>query len=98
MANAGAALHGTAPVDPTNRRHTMNPIAKTLAGVGISAGLCLAAASALAQGGPPPQILPEGIRGGSEVVPEKGVEIRKYLFKETGEELPYSVFVSSKVK
>jgi dienelactone hydrolase len=76
----------------------MNPIAKTLAGVGISVGLCLAAASALAQGGPPPQILPEGIRGGSEVVPEKGVEIRKYVFKETGEELPYSVFVSSKVK
>jgi predicted peptidase len=26
------------------------------------------------------------------------VEIRKYLFKETGEELPYSVFVSSKVR
>ena len=31
-------------------------------------------------------------------MPEKGVEIRKYRFKETGEELPYSVFVSSKVK
>jgi dienelactone hydrolase len=31
-------------------------------------------------------------------VPEKGVEIRKYVFKETGEELPYSVFVSSRVK
>ncbi|HXC58875.1 MAG TPA: alpha/beta fold hydrolase, partial [Steroidobacteraceae bacterium] len=45
-----------------------------------------------------PQVYPEGIRGGSEVVPEKGVEIRKYIFKETGEELPYSVFVSSKVK
>lgn len=48
--------------------------------------------------GPPPQVYPEGIRGGSEVVPEKGVEIRKYVFKETGEELPYSVFLSSKVK
>jgi dienelactone hydrolase len=76
----------------------MNPIAKMLAGLGIAAGLCLAAGAAMAQGGPPPQILPEGIRGGSEVVPEKGVEIRKYVFKETGEELPYSVFVSSKVK
>jgi dienelactone hydrolase len=76
----------------------MNPIAKMLAGCGVAAGLCLGAGSALAQGGPPPQILPEGIRGGSEVVPEKGVEIRKYVFKETGEELPYSVFVSSKVK
>jgi len=43
-------------------------------------------------------ILPEGIRGGSEVVPEPRVEIRKYLFQETGEELPYSVFVSSKVR
>ena len=41
---------------------------------------------------------PEGIRGGSEVVPEKGVEIRHYVFKETGEELPYSVYVSSKIK
>jgi dienelactone hydrolase len=52
----------------------------------------------MAQGSPPQQVLPEGIRGGSEVTPEKGVEIRKYVFQETGEELPYSVFVSSKVK
>jgi poly(3-hydroxybutyrate) depolymerase len=76
----------------------MNPVAKLLARFGAAAGLCLAAGVALAQGGPPPQVYPEGIRGGSEVVPEKGVEIRKYVFKETGEELPYSVFVSSKVK
>lgn len=76
----------------------MKPIAKSMAGLGIAAGLFLAVGSALAQGGPPPQILPEGIRGGSEVVPEEGVEIRKYVFKETNEELPYSVFVSSKVK
>jgi dienelactone hydrolase len=69
-----------------------------LAASAVAAGLCLGASSALAQGGPPPQVYPEGIRGGSEVVPEKGVEIRKYVFKETGEELPYSVFVSSKVK
>jgi predicted esterase len=85
-------------MDSTNRRQTMNPVAKLLARFGAAAGLCLAAGVALAQGGPPPQVYPEGIRGGSEVVPEKGVEIRKYVFKETGEELPYSVFVSSKVK
>jgi dienelactone hydrolase len=58
----------------------------------------MTAALAIAQNGPPRQILPEGIRGGSETVPEARVEIRKYVFTETGEELPYSVFVSSKVK
>src|SRR5690606_11509374 len=47
---------------------------------------------------PPGQPLPEGIRYGSETVPEEGVEIRSYLFEDTGEQLPYSVFVSSKVK
>ena len=60
--------------------------------------LCMTAALAIAQNGPPRQILPEGIRGGSETVPEARVEVRKYVFAETGEELPYSVFVSSKVK
>jgi pimeloyl-ACP methyl ester carboxylesterase len=75
----------------------MKPIHRSLA-TGLVAAACLLASSAFAQGGPPPQILPEGIRGGSEVVPEPRVEIRKYLFNETGEELPYSVFVSSKVK
>jgi predicted esterase len=42
--------------------------------------------------------MPEGIRWGSEVVPEPGVEIRSYTFAETGEALPYSVYVSSKIK
>ncbi|MEO6367021.1 MAG: alpha/beta hydrolase-fold protein [Steroidobacteraceae bacterium] len=74
----------------------MNLITRLLAA--LAAGASLFSAAAFAQGGLPPQILPEGIRGGSEVVPEPRVEIRKYLFKETGEELPYSVFVSSKVK
>jgi dienelactone hydrolase len=55
-------------------------------------------ASVTAQNGPPRQILPEGIRGGSETVPEPRVEIRTYTFTATGEDLPYSVFVSSKVK
>jgi dienelactone hydrolase len=55
-------------------------------------------ALALGQGGPPQQVLPEGIRGGSEVVPEQGVEIRHYLFEPTGEQLPYAVYVSSKVR
>jgi hypothetical protein len=71
-------------------------IAKSLAAFGLAMTLCLQATAAAAQ--PPGQALPEGIRGGSEVVPEANVEIRKYVFKETGEELPYSVFVSSKVK
>jgi dienelactone hydrolase len=53
---------------------------------------------AMAQGGPPAQVLPPGIRGGSEVVPERGVEIRHYSFQPTGEQLPYSVYVSSKVR
>lgn len=59
---------------------------------------CLLSATAAAQGGPPRQVLPEGIRGGSEVTPEPRVEIRSYRFAETGEDLPYSVFVSSKVQ
>jgi poly(3-hydroxybutyrate) depolymerase len=53
---------------------------------------------ALGQSGPPPQVLPDGIRGGSEVVPERGVEIRHYVFQPTGEQLPYSVYVSSKLR
>lgn len=76
----------------------MRPVAKFLAALGVATTLCLPSAIALAQGGPPPQVLPEGIRGGSEVVPEPRVEIRTYVFNETGEALPYSVFVSSKVK
>ena len=69
-----------------------------LAVLGCAAFLCMASASAIAQNGPPRQILPEGIRGGSESVPEPRVEIRQYRFTETGEDLPYSVFVSSKVR
>jgi poly(3-hydroxybutyrate) depolymerase len=60
--------------------------------------LLLAAARSLAQQGPPPQVLPPGIRGGSEVAPEQGVTIRTYTFQPTGEQLPYSVYVSSKVR
>jgi predicted esterase len=71
-------------------------IAKSLATLGLATTLCLQSVVAAAQ--PPGQALPEGIRGGSEVVPEAKVDIRKYVFKETGEELPYSVFVSSKVR
>jgi dienelactone hydrolase len=52
----------------------------------------------LGQAEPPPQVLPEGIRGGSEVTPQPGVEIRHYLFEPTGEQLPYSAYVSSKVR
>jgi len=74
----------------------MTRIAKVLTTLGLAMTVYLQCATAAAQ--PPQQVLPEGIRGGSEVVPEAKVEIRKYVFKETGEELPYSVFVSSKVK
>lgn len=66
--------------------------------VGMAVCLWLPAGPVEAQGGPPRQVLPPGIRGGSEIVPEDGVEIRTYRFEETGERLPYSVFVSSKVK
>jgi poly(3-hydroxybutyrate) depolymerase len=76
----------------------MTRIATFLATLGLATTVCLPSVVAAAQGGPPQQVLPEGIRGGSEVVPEAKVEIRKYVFKDTGEELPYSVFVSSKVK
>jgi dienelactone hydrolase len=48
--------------------------------------------------GPPPQVLPPGIRGGSEVTPEPRVAIHHYTFAPTGESLPYSVFVSSRIK
>src|SRR5512135_2947833 len=68
----------------------------TLATLGCGALLCLRLGSALAQ--PPGTPLPEGIRGGSEQVPEPHVEIRHYRFAETGEDLPYSLFVSSKIK
>jgi len=76
----------------------MKPVARSFAAIGLVAALGLSSGLALAQGGPPPQVYPPGIRGGSEVTPEKGVEIRTYVFKETGEELPYSVYVSSKIK
>jgi predicted esterase len=66
-----------------------------LSAIFLAWGLALAAGALRAQ--PPGQPLPEGIRGGSEIVPADGVEIRSYVFAETGEELPYSVFVSSKV-
>ena len=68
----------------------------------LFASICFAASlgpgSGVGLAQPPGQALPDGIRGGSEVVPADGVEIRTYLFEETNEELPYSVFVSSKVR
>jgi dienelactone hydrolase len=75
----------------------MSRVTRLMMSVLSGTTLCLLSAAALAQG-PPQQVLPEGIRGGSEVTPGPRVEIRKYRFTETGEQLPYSVFVSSKVK
>jgi len=64
----------------------------------LFASLVLLPAALMAQDGRPQQVYPPGIRGGSETEPEKGVEIRHYTFKPTGEQLPYSVYVSSKVR
>lgn len=73
--------------------HARLPMLRTLALLAM-----LPAAISQAQQGPPPQVYPPGIRGGSEVEPEKGVQIRHYTFQPTGEQLPYSVFVSSRVR
>ncbi len=74
----------------------MSSKTKALIALGCGAHFCFWLGAALAQ--PPGTPLPKGIRGGSELVPEPRVEIRTYRFEETGEELPYSLFVSSKVK
>ena len=63
-------------------------------GITASVGLGWGVAQAQPQGQP----LPDGIRWGSEIVPEDGVEIRTYQFEETQEQLPYAVFVSSKIR
>lgn len=76
----------------------MHCIARSIAVLALGGALFHTAAAVSAQDGRPPEILPAGIRGGSEVVPEPRVEIRHYTFPETGESLPYSVFVSSKIK
>ena len=64
----------------------MPSVARHLAVLGCIAFLFVTSASVTAQNGPPRQILPEGIRGGSETVPEPRVEIRTYTF--AGGELP----------
>jgi predicted esterase len=63
------------------------------AGLGVA---CLLPAILLAQ--PEGTPMPPGIRWGSEVTPEPGVQMRSYTFEDTGEALPYSVYVSSKIK
>jgi predicted peptidase len=63
---------------------------------GAIAALCLLAGTCFAQ--PEGTPMPPGIRWGSEITPEPGVEVRTYTFEQTGEQLPYAVFVSSKVK
>jgi pimeloyl-ACP methyl ester carboxylesterase len=75
--------------------NTRNALAKFVRG-SIVAALCVFAGTSFAQ--PEGTPMPEGIRWGSEVVPEPGVEVRTYTFEETGEQLPYAVYVSSKVK
>jgi dienelactone hydrolase len=79
------------------RRNPMRALANRFAALAFVPMLALPG-FAPGQGGPPPHVLPEGIRGGSEIVPEQGVEIRQYVFEPTGERLPYAVYVSSKVR
>ena len=76
----------------------MNPMTRFSKLLYLVAGamLCLMAGFAVAQ--PEGTVMPAGIRWGSEVQPEPGVDVRTYTFEETGEALPYSVFVSSKIK
>jgi predicted peptidase len=62
----------------------------------IALACCLLPALSLAQ--PEGTVMPPGIRWGSERTPEPGVQMRNYVFEETGETLPYSVYVSSKLK
>ncbi|MDY6983787.1 MAG: alpha/beta hydrolase [Pseudomonadota bacterium] len=57
---------------------------------------CLLPAPLFAQ--PEGTVMPPGIRWGSERTPEPGVQMRSYVFEETGETLPYSVYVSSKIE
>ena len=76
----------------------MHCIARSLVVLALGGALLHPTAPVSAQDGRPPEVLPAGIRGGSEVVPEPRVEVRHYTFPETGESLPYSVFVSSKIK
>jgi poly(3-hydroxybutyrate) depolymerase len=76
----------------------MNAMRRVCLAAALVVTLCLGSGFATAQEQALRQILPEGIRNGSEFVPDAGVEVRSYTFAPTGEELPYSVFVSSKVK
>lgn len=66
--------------------------------VKVSSVVLLCLLSGLSTAQPEGTPMPAGIRWGSEVVPEPGVEVRQYRFEPTGESVPYSVFVSSKVK
>ena len=64
----------------------------------LGAGFALSLLAPLALAQPEGTPMPPGIRWGSEIKPEPGVEIRTYKFEPTGEMLPYAVYVSSKIK
>ena len=85
-----------ADADTSRRGLTMRSKARVLAAVAWGVPVALWLGSSPAQ--PPGTPLPEGIRGGSEVVPGAAGPNPHLLFEPTDEELPYSVFVSSKVK
>lgn len=65
---------------------------------GVAAVAACCALPAMVQAQPEGTVMPPGIRWGSERTPEPGVQMRSYVFEETGETLPYSVYVSSKLK
>lgn len=67
-------------------------------GIGIGFGIACCLLPSLLQAQPEGTVMPPGIRWGSERVPEPGVQMRSYNFEPTGETLPYSVYVSSKLK
>ncbi len=75
--------------------HTLATIRKLLC-IAAGAATLLLPVGVLAQ--PEGTVMPPGIRWGSERTPEPGVQMRSYTFAETGETLPYSVYVSSKLK
>jgi hypothetical protein len=63
----------------------MRALPRILAPFGVLAVLSLPGASVRTQDGPSRQVLPEGIRGGPEVVTEARVEIRHDLFQRPGD-------------
>ena len=76
----------------------MKPIAKSLAALGVATTMCLQSAIALAQGGPPPQILPKAFAADLKSCRSRESRSASTCSKRPVKNSLYSVFVSSKVK